>query len=92
MVNVGFWETFGRNTIKIQWPSHLFYSNWGRLMVKAMMSYSENQSSNFIGNALWSMVYVEYMFIIYKLYIVNVNKSYNLCINKIELILINYKL
>jgi hypothetical protein len=52
--------------------------------VKATMFYSENQGSNFIGNALWSMVYVEYMFIIYKLHIVNVNKSYNLCINKIK--------
>jgi hypothetical protein len=52
-------------------------------MVKATMSYSENQGSNFIGNALWSMVYVEYMLNIYKLYIVHVTKSYNLCINKI---------
>jgi hypothetical protein len=58
-------------------------------MVKAMMFYNENQGSNVIGNALWSMVYVEYMFIIYKLYIVHVIKSYNLCMNKIELISIN---
>jgi len=55
------------------------------------MPYRESQGSNFIGNALWSMVYVDYMLIIYKLYIVNVNKSYNLCINKIEFILINSK-
>jgi len=82
MVNVGICETFGKNTIEIQWPSHLFYSNCGGLIVKAMMSYIENQGSNFIGNALWSMVYVEYMFIIYIFYIVNLNKSYNLCINK----------
>jgi hypothetical protein len=61
-------------------------------MVKATMSYNENQGSNFIGNALWSMVYVEYMLNILFYYIVNVNKSYNLCINKIELISINYKL
>jgi hypothetical protein len=84
MVDVGICETFGRNTIEIHWPSHLFYRNWGGLIVKATMFYSENQGSNFIGNALWSMVYVEYMFIIYKLHIVNVNKSYNLCINKIK--------
>jgi hypothetical protein len=83
MVNLGIWETFGRSTIKTQWPSCLFYSNWNGLMVKAMMFYNENQGSNVIGNALWSMVYVEYMFIIYKLYIVHVSKSYNLFINKI---------
>ncbi len=41
MVNVGIHETFGRNTIEIQWPSQLFYSNCGGLIVKAMMSYNE---------------------------------------------------
>jgi hypothetical protein len=44
-------------------------------MVKAMVTYNGHQNSNLTINAIWSIVYVDNMLIIYGLHIVHVYQT-----------------